>query len=281
VASLKNPLYFLFGKLNKLTKRHNSLFEKPMSEYLIDIIPVLEDNYSFIVHNYHNAIVIDPSDAHTIIHHITTKNLTLHCALLTHHHSDHCQGVAQLRKQLGISIYGPNDTRITGLTTTVANNQYYEIDSLTVRALSMPGHTATHYAYHCDSLNALFTGDTLFNVGCGRMFEGTALQFYQSLQRLAALPDNTQIFCGHEYTMQNIAFAQTIDPTNDHLTEYALEMKQAINNAQPTIPTLLSTQKRINPFLRCTDPSIKAALGMENAPPHEVFAELRKRKNNF
>jgi hydroxyacylglutathione hydrolase len=248
-------------------------------------IACLADNYAYAVFSEGNAsaVVVDPSEAAPIVAWLQTHGLRLEGLLLTHHHWDHVGGVPELRERFGplrIVAHATDAARIKGVTEHVADGQHFEIASLAFEVLHVPGHTLGAVAYRWN--NALFTGDTLFGAGCGRLFEGTAPQLYASLSKLAALPPETEVYCGHEYTARNLAFASMLEPNNAHI-QARLERVQTLRAAgQPSVPSTLAEELATNPFLRCDD----ALFQRRVHPDHTVqaaalFAEIRQRRNGF
>jgi hydroxyacylglutathione hydrolase len=250
----------------------------------IELIPAFADNYIYLLRETENGTVavVDPGDAGPVIEKLEAEDLPLHLILLTHHHADHIGGLQRLKQQYGAEAVGPaaDNYRIEGLDRTVTEGDEVAIGALTADVIETPGHTAGHIAFHVPAAQALFSGDTLFSLGCGRLFEGTPEQMWASLTKLRALPDETQIYCGHEYTLSNARFARSIDPDNAALAERAAEVEALREADKPTIPALLSTEKAANPFLRADISALQHALGRDGDDPVEVFAEIRQRKNN-
>ena len=248
-------------------------------------LPAFRDNYIWTLRNRSYAAVVDPGDAQPVLDYLQRERLELCAILATHHHPDHVGGIADLLARRAVPVYGPRGEPIATLTHPVHEGDEVEIAplGLRLRVLDIPGHTRAHIAYY--GANSLFCGDTLFACGCGRLFEGTAQQMAASLAKLAALPDATLVYSGHEYTLANIAFARAVEPGNQELAARAEREAQQRKNERPTLPSTIGREKQTNPFLRCTQAAVIAAadqyLGACAADPVQVFAAIRQWKNNF
>ncbi len=252
---------------------------------MIDVVPLraFKDNYIWTLRADGCAAVVDPGDAAPVLEYLSSERLRLIAILATHHHADHVGGVAALRERFDVPVYGPRGEPIDTLTRPVSGGDRVDLPELDVSfaVLDIPGHTRAHVAYY--GANLLFCGDTLFACGCGRVFEGTAEEMHASLAKLAALPDDTLVYCGHEYTLANIAFAKSVEPGNAALA--ARERDDAATRAanRPTLPSTIGREKATNPFLRAHEPAVIAAadkyLGARAASPVAVFAALRDWKN--
>ncbi|RRH74781.1 hydroxyacylglutathione hydrolase [Falsigemmobacter faecalis] len=248
-------------------------------------IPCLQDNYAWVLHDAASGITlcVDVPDAAPVKAALADRGWTLTDILLTHHHDDHIQGVADLRAATGAKVTGAavDIHRLPALDRSVYAAERFTLGGLTVQVMDAPGHTIGHIAYYIPEAKAAFTGDSLMAFGCGRLFEGTAAQMWQTLSRLKALPGETMIYSGHEYSLSNARFALTIEPSNPTLSARAAEIEAARAAGEPTLPVLLATECSTNPFLRVSEPSVRAALGMEASSDGEVFAEIRARKDRF
>lgn len=250
-------------------------------------LPAFDDNYIWMLHDGHEAVVVDPGDEGPVIAALQAHALTLVGILVTHHHADHVGGVDALRPYLKGPVWAP-----AGETTPEPNQPLADGDTLVVlgrsfEVIEVPGHTAGHIAYAergAAESPLLFCGDTLFSAGCGRMFEGTPAQFHHSLQRLAALPGDTQVCCTHEYTLSNLRFAAAVEPDNAARQTHQAWCEVARAEGRPTLPSRLATERAINPFLRCAEPGVMAAARAHGAADDSgpaVFAALRRWKDGF
>ena len=245
-------------------------------------IPLLSDNYAWAMHDGKSAAIIDPGEARQSMRFLETNNLALSHVLITHHHADHFGGAAALKWEFpGSIIIGPDDARLNNCDDPVRGGEERDVFEVSMKVIGAPGHTKTHVLFYFPELQALFTGDTLFSGGCGRLFEGSALDMFQSLVKCAALGDDTLIYCGHEYTEENLKFALTVDPGNAAITARLSEVKDLRRRGLPSIPSTLHMEKTFNPFLRVKEPAIRIKLGMESADDVEVFARLREMKDRF
>lgn len=256
---------------------------------MFSVFPIraLKDNYIWLITRpgKKHAIAVDPGEASLLLETLKTKDIILEAVLLTHHHHDHIAGTSDLLKHFSIPVYGPAGENIAIVTHPLQENDIVSLLHLEInfQIFDIPGHTRGHIAYFGD--NMLFCGDTLFTGGCGRLFEGTATQLFHSLKKLAALPEETQIYCGHEYTLSNLRFAQCVEPDNSDIKErYALTEKLRMKGL-PSVPSTLAVEKLTNPFLRCHTPQVQASV--EKATGHlleneaTVFKLLRQWKDSF
>jgi hydroxyacylglutathione hydrolase len=251
-------------------------------------LPAFQDNYLWLLHDGGRALVVDPGDARPVLEHLERTGLQLEAILVTHHHPDHIGGVDALREATGARVWGPARERIPQPVTPLADGDRIEVLGIPFEVIDVPGHTAGHIAYYAaqvDGAPLLFCGDTLFSGGCGRLFEGTPAQMLSSLSRLAALPGATRVCCTHEYTLGNLKFAVQVDPGNTDLAQYRRECEALREKGQPTLPSSIALERRINPFLRTREPAVaQAAHGYNAADPSDevaVFAAIRQWKNEF
>ena len=252
-------------------------------------LPAFSDNYIWLLHNGKQALVVDPGDAAPVQVALQTLGLQLQAILVTHHHADHTGGVNALREATGALVYGPAYENLPEPVVRVDASTQLQLLGLTWRILDVPGHTAGHIAWYCEPAGEapiLFCGDTLFSGGCGRLFEGTPEQMYASLQKIAQLPINTRIACAHEYTLSNLKFAQTVEPSNQALLQYRSHCEALRLQQRPTLPSSLAQELAINPFLRCDVKQImQSALSFrpntQTQNPASVLATLREWKNAF
>lgn len=247
--------------------------------------PCLSDNFGVLLHDPATGTTasIDAPEAAAVEAALKTTGWMLTDILVTHHHADHTQGIAELKKKYGCRVTAPRAeaAKIPDVDVQVSEGDTVKVGNLAGRVIETPGHTSGHIAYVFDADKLAFVGDTLFSVGCGRVIEGTHEQMWNSLLKLRALPDDTQYYCGHEYTQSNIKFALTIEPDNAALRARAKEAAALRAAGKPTLPATIGAEKAENCFLRADVPAVAAAVGMSGRAPAEVFAEIRTRKNNF
>lgn len=255
-------------------------------------IPAFSDNYLWLIHKHNSphAVIVDPGDATPVLNTLRDKGLELGAILVTHNHSDHVGGIRELLAAFpGIPVYGPGNEPVPCLTRAVSEGERIILDGLDMelQVLDTPGHTRGHIAWFSESTGTddpvLFCGDTIFSAGCGRVFNGTFEQLHDSLQALARLPASTQIYCAHEYTLDNIGFAEWVEPDNTALQAWKEHCWQQLDAGGETIPSRLETERQINPFLRTTHPDVIAATerhaGRTLADSRAVFRELRTWKD--
>ena len=252
-------------------------------------LPAFTDNYLWLVHANGRGVVVDPGDAAVIEAGLLEHGVSLSAILVTHHHPDHIGGVAQLREAHGVPVYGPRAEagKISALTHLLDDGDRVSLPELSLEldVLAVPGHTLGHIAYHDARAGLLFCGDTLFAGGCGRLFEGTPQQMYRSLQRLAALPPQTQVFCAHEYTLSNLAFAQAVEPDRSALAGEVARVRALRAEGVASVPSTIARELDFNPFLRCSVPAVGEQAARQGTVSGvdavSVFASLRSWKDRF
>lgn len=255
----------------------------------ITALPAFNDNYIWLLQNPATlaCAVVDPGDANPVLQWLQhNPQWTLTDILITHHHQDHTGGISALKQATRARVYGPQQESIAGIDLSLADGQHFQLLGQSVLCLHVPGHTLGHVAYYMEGQQpALFSGDTLFMAGCGRLFEGTPLQMYQSLQRLAALPSSTRLYCTHEYSLSNLAFAIAVDPANPALLAQRARVEKLRERGDISLPGSLAEELATNPFLRCSEPAILDTLAHNNRlqgrEPVAVFTALRAWKDTF
>lgn len=256
-----------------------------MASLEVHQFPSRSDNYGVLVHDKATGATaaIDAPDAEELLAALHEKGWKLTHILTTHHHGDHTAGNAAVKRATGCTIVGPakEAESIPGIDVTVREGDRVEIGGATARVIETPGHTRGHVSYHFPGDELVFVGDTLFSVGCGRLLEGDAKTMWSSLEKLAKLPPETTLYCGHEYTDANCRFALTVEPENDVLQARAKEVAKLAERGAPALPTTIKQELATNPFLRPSSPAIQKRLGMEGRPLNEIFGEIRRRKDQF
>jgi hydroxyacylglutathione hydrolase len=252
----------------------------------VDLIPCLTDNYAYLLRDPAEpelCAVVDPSDPEPVRRALAARGLKLSHILNTHHHLDHTGGNIPLKEDFGAEVVGPakDRARIPGIDVGVDESAPWRFGRHTARILEIPAHTRAHIAFAFEDEDIVFTGDTLFAMGCGRLFEGTPQMMWTSLSKLMRLKDSMRVYCGHEYTLSNGRFALTLEPDNTDLQARVREVESLRGRSQPTIPSDMALEKKTNPFLRPDSPEIRKTLGMESADNVAVFGEIRHRKDNF
>jgi hydroxyacylglutathione hydrolase len=255
---------------------------------MINVIPfkALGDNFIYLHPcGDRKAFAVDPGAAPAVLRVLRQHGLSLTAVLLTHHHWDHVAGAADLHAATHCDIIGPDGTLLLASGRTVTDGEVLTLDDLSVSVLATPGHTRTSVSYYVppagDAPGVVYTGDTLFVGGCGRLLECDAATMWRSLQKLAALPPDTLVYCGHDYTLENYEFAVTIDPGSRRLRERLAEVQKTVEYGRLTVPSTIAREKATNLFLQADQSAVRAALGLTDASPEEVFAELRRRKDLF
>ncbi|MBN1359711.1 MAG: hydroxyacylglutathione hydrolase [Sedimentisphaerales bacterium] len=251
------------------------------------VILTCGDNYVYVCrYEERNAFVVDPSESGIVSRALAERKLQLTTALVTHHHGDHTGGIGQLKRQTGCKVVGADRVRVASCDRCVSEGNVLTLGHLRVTVLATPGHTRTSVCYYlappaAGQPGAVWTGDTLFIGGCGRPMECDASVLWESLTKLAELPDDTLVYCGHDYTAENYEFALTIEPDNEAVRRRLAEVKRAGTEGRPTVPSTIAQEKATNIFLRSSEPAVQRALDMNGAAADQVFAELRRRKNRF
>jgi hydroxyacylglutathione hydrolase len=246
-------------------------------------VPAFQDNYIWLIRLDNAVAIVDPGDAEPVIAAIEAQHWNPMAVLCTHHHADHVGGAAELAGRYEIPVFGPARERIPAVTHPLDEGNRVELPGLQFDVFATPGHTLGHIMYYGHGL--LFCGDTLFSAGCGRLFEGTPAQMHASLSRVAALPGDTKVFCGHEYTSANLRFASTVEPDNGDIRRHTGETGRQRSAGLPTLPSTIATERLINPFLRCDVDTVRQAAqthdGRTLASAVEVFASIRRWKDEF
>ncbi len=250
----------------------------------IEIIQCLSDNYSYLIYENETDTVsiVDPSEFNACDK-VIKKYKKLDYILNTHHHADHVDGNIELKKKYGSKILGFNDDkdRIPGIDIFLKENQKQKIGNLIFKVIFIPGHTNGHVAFYFEKEKIVFTGDTLFSLGCGRVFEGTNLEMFNSLNKLKNLPSETKVYCGHEYTKNNLDFCLKYDSNNSLLKERSAKISSMIKKKSPFLPSTIGEEIKTNIFLRCNNASVKQALNLVDFPDQEIFTKLRDLKDTF
>tara|TARA_B100000686_G_scaffold321312_1_gene373854 strand:- start:11 stop:772 length:762 start_codon:yes stop_codon:yes gene_type:complete len=251
----------------------------------VEIIPCLKDNYSYAIIDETNnkSCIVDPSEPKPIINFLEKNNLKLNYILNTHHHYDHVGGNIELKKKYSAKVVGFEDDfkRIPEIDIKIKDGEIWKKDNFEAKIIHIPGHTLGHVCFYFYNDNNLFTGDTLFSLGCGRIFEGTYEQMFTSLEKIKKLPPKTKIFCGHEYTLQNSKFCIQYDKENKSLIKKIKEINENLKNNKPTIPSILEEELKNNIFLRSDNEIIKKNLNISNSSALMTFSKLRDLKDNF
>ena len=251
----------------------------------IFVINALSDNYIYLLRNEHKNItsVIDPGESEPVLEFLNNKNWHLDEIINTHHHHDHVGGNKKLLDVYKSKLIAPSyeNNRISNVNIPVSDNETHNIAGVLAKVIHTPGHTLGHVCFYMPEEKYLFSGDTLFYLGCGRVFEGTMDQMWLSLLKLRSLPEDTTVYCGHEYTISNMNFAKYIDNENALLNEVSLEIKNKREKSLPTIPFNLGIEKKINPFLRADDDNFVKSVGLSSDNASESFGKIRLKKDNF
>ncbi|XP_073108529.1 hydroxyacylglutathione hydrolase 2, mitochondrial isoform X2 [Elaeis guineensis] len=270
--------YGVAGLLCNITNMASSL--------QIELVPCLQDNYAYLLHDTDTGTVgvVDPSEAVPVINALERKNQNLTYILNTHHHHDHTGGNLELKARYGAKVIGSSEDRdrIPGIDIALHDGETWMFAGHQVLVMETPGHTKGHLSYYFLGCGAIFTGDILFSLSCGKLFEGNPEQMFSSLQKIMSLPDETNIYCGHEYTLSNLQFALSIEPNNEALQEYATHVAHLHSKKLPTIPTTLKKEKLCNPFLRTSSPEIRQNLKIPSAASDaQALGVIHQAKDNF
>lgn len=248
----------------------------------ITSIRALQDNYIWLITKNQHCIIVDPGDAQPVYNAIKQQNLIPAAILITHHHADHTAGIRAIIEQFKVEVYGSIHNKNPYIIQKVKDHDSITPMELELTAIATPGHTNDHMAYYGHGM--LFSGDALFAAGCGRIFEGTAQEMYNSLTKLASLPNDTLVYCAHEYTLNNLKFAQIIEPNNPEIAARIKKCQELLQQGLPTLPSTIGLEKATNPFLRCAESSVIAAVqkhsGKSATDPVELFHALREWKNS-
>jgi hydroxyacylglutathione hydrolase len=251
----------------------------------IDMFPCLQDNYGYLLHDSAANVTaaVDTPDARAILAALARKGWQLTHIFNTHHHGDHAGGNLELKRATQCTVVGPRADagRIPGIDVAVGDGEQIPFGSRSVEVYDTPGHTRGHIVYRLPQEHVAFVGDTLFSLGCGRLFEGTPAQMWASLEKILAWPDQTLLYCAHEYTQANARFARTVEPQNAALEARATEVDALRAAGKPTVPTTLAQERATNPFLRPMSPELQRTIGMQGRPLVEVFARVRALKDEF
>ncbi len=256
-----------------------------MNELRVVPVRAFQDNYIWVLRLGGNAAVVDPGEASPVLDYLRAEQLQLTAILNTHHHADHVGGNTELLRHCPVPVYGPDDERIPTVSRRLREGERFTLAEFGIEfsVLEIPGHTRSHIAFYGGGM--LFSGDTLFACGCGRLFEGTPQQMHDSLAKLAALPDATRVYCGHEYTLANIRFAKAVEPANPELAKWEQAAGALRARNEPTLPSTIGQEKTANPFLRCDQPEVIAAAsqhaGKPLTDPISVLGAIRDWKNKF
>ncbi|CAI0461043.1 unnamed protein product [Linum tenue] len=256
------------------------------SSLQIELVPCLRDNYAYLLHDADTGTVavVDPSESVPIVDALSRKNRNLTYILNTHHHYDHTGGNEELKARYGAKVIGSglDSERIPGIDIGLKDGDKWMFGGHEVLVMETPGHTRGHISFYFPGSGAIFTGDTLFSLSCGKLFEGKPEEMHASLQKISSLPDDTKIFCGHEYTLSNSKFALSIEPNNESLESYAAQVAHLRSKSLPTIPTTLKVEKACNPFLRSASSEIRRSLKIpETASDAEALGVIRRAKDDF
>lgn len=256
------------------------IWEKEIENQLIQVhlIPILKSNYVFILSWEKQALIVDPGNAEPVLEYIEQNAFEVKAILNTHHHEDHIAGNRELKEKTGACIIGPSDVHIENMDQVVSDGEEIILGPLLIQVMSTPGHTLDHLCYYIPDYGILFAGDLLFSAGCGRIFEGTCQVMYNSIEKVAQLPDDTVLFGAHEYTLNNLKFAKSVEPNNRAID---IRIEEIVEHHTPGVPSTLDMEKKTNPFLRTSSEAIRKTLNMTDADDVDVFCKLREMKDQF
>ncbi len=256
-----------------------------MANVDVHIFPCLESNYGYLVRDAATGVTasIDAPDADAVLDAAREIGWQVSHILVTHRHADHVQGIEAVKAATGCTVIGPEKhaDQIPGIDETVKEGDEIALGEARFQVIATPGHTVEHLTLFEPDAKVAFVGDTYFVMGCGRLFEGTAEELMTSMRKVAALPDETRLYCGHEYAVDNARFAITVDPDNEALAQRMKEVETMRDRGEIVMPTTVGIEKATNPYLRASDPSVKLAVGLPDASDAQVFGEIRRRKDNF
>ncbi|CAK7322650.1 unnamed protein product [Dovyalis caffra] len=283
---LSTPFKTLRGASRTLKVAQFCSVSNMSSSLQIELVPCLKDNYAYLLHDVDTGTVgvVDPSEATPIIDALSRKNRNLTYILNTHHHYDHTGGNEELKARYGAKVIGSgvDRDRIPGIDIVLSDGDKWMFAGHEVQVMDTPGHTRGHISFYFPGSGAIFTGDTLFSLSCGKLFEGTPEQMHSSLKKIVLLPDDTNIYCGHEYTLSNAKFALSVEPNNKALQSYSANVAHLRSKRLPTIPTKLKIEKACNPFLRTSSTEIRQTLNIPaTASDSEALGVIRQAKDNF
>lgn len=272
-----------FSYLQQTRRRHSSLTK---AAFQIELIPCLKDNYAYLLHDTEARVtgVVDPSESEPIMKALEKRDLHLAYILNTHHHWDHTGGNLDLKSRFNAKVIGPyaDRDRIPGIDVALRDGDTWMFGTQKMLVMDTPGHTRGHVCLFFPDSKAIFTGDTLFSLSCGRLFEGTPEQMWTSLSKITSFPDDTNVYCGHEYTLSNAEFSLTLEPSNENLRSYYRKVKELRQAGLPTIPTSIGLEKACNPFLRLSSAEVRASVAIPpNANDVQVLAAVRTAKDNW
>ena len=247
----------------------------------VEILRAFSDNLMYLLHSGGSAAVVDPADAGPVLAAVERHGVRLETVLVTHHHRDHTAGCLELKRRTACRVVGPGGSGIPGLDETVHGGDTVAVGDARIEVMDLPGHTLDHVGYLDRADGLLWPGDALFVCGCGRVIEGTPAQMWQSLLAIRALPAETRVYCGHEYTVENLEFTHDLEPGNVEVAARLDAARRKVAAGDPTVPSTLAVERQVNPFLRADTDDVARAVGLAGHAPDEVFAEVRRRKDKW